>query len=163
MRPDPLLQPLTIRGITFKNRVMSTAHAMGYAEGGLPGERYQLYHEQKAKGGLALTMFGGSTAVSADSPFGHLDLSTERCIPAFRQFSERIHAHGCALICQISHLGRRSRPSTGNGLPLIAPSAVREPMHRGFVRAMEPHDMARVIGDFRHGPPGAASRPVWTE
>ncbi len=148
MRDDPLLQPLTIRGITLRNRVMSTAHATGFAEAGLPGERYQLYHEQKARGGLALTMFGGSTAVSADSPFGHLDLSNDRCIPAFRAFADRIHAQGCALICQISHLGRRARPSTGNGLPLIAPSPVREPMHRGFVKAMEPQDFARVIGDF---------------
>lgn len=148
MRDDPLLQPLVIRGITLRNRVMSTAHATGYAEAGLPGERYQLYHEQKAKGGLALTMFGGSTAVSADSPFGHLDLSNDRCIPVFRAFADRIHAQGCALICQISHLGRRARPSTGNGLPLIAPSPVREPMHRGFVRAMEAGDIARVIGDF---------------
>ena len=93
-------------------------------------------------------MFGGSTAVSADSPFGHLDLSNDRCIPLFQAFADRIHAQGCALICQISHLGRRARPSTGNGLPLIAPSPVREPMHRGFVKAMEAHDIARVIGDF---------------
>ena len=67
-------------------------------------------------------MFGGSTAVSADSPFGQLDLSSDRCIPAFRDFADRIHAHGCALICQISHLGRRARPATpaalcGNRFP----------------------------------------------
>ena len=40
---------------------MSTAHAPSYVEDGLPKERYQLYHEEKAKGGLALTMFGGSS------------------------------------------------------------------------------------------------------
>lgn len=145
---DPLLRPLAIRGVTLKNRVMSTAHATGFAEGGLPGERYQAYHEAKAQGGLALTMFGGSTAVSADSPFGHLDLSSDRCIPAFRQFAERIHAHGCALVCQVTHLGRRARPAAGLGLPLIAPSPVREPLHRGFARAMEPHDIRRVVDDF---------------
>ncbi len=65
---DPLLQPLTVKGFTFKNRIMSTAHAPGYAEAGLPGERYQLYHEEKARGGLALTMFGGNSMVSADAP-----------------------------------------------------------------------------------------------
>ena len=30
-----LLSPLTIKGVTLKNRVVSTAHAPGYAEAGL--------------------------------------------------------------------------------------------------------------------------------
>ena len=56
---------------------MSTAHAPSYVEDGLPRQRYQLYHEEKAKGGLALTMFGGSSSVAADSPssFGQIDIS----------------------------------------------------------------------------------------
>ena len=41
-----LFQPLTIRGRTLKNRIVSTAHAPGYAEGGMPGPRYQAYHEE---------------------------------------------------------------------------------------------------------------------
>jgi len=145
---DPLLQPLTIRGVTFKNRIMSTAHATGYAESGLPGERYQLYHEEKARGGLALTMFGGSSFVSADTPSGHIDVSTDRCIASFTQFAKRIHAHGCALTCQISHLGRRVKPNTGSWLPLVAPSAVREPLHRGFPKPMDLHDIRRITDDF---------------
>ena len=50
---DPLLQPLTIRNVTFKNRIMSTSHACGLEEGGMPKERFQRYHEEKAKGGIA--------------------------------------------------------------------------------------------------------------
>ena len=61
---DPLLQPLRLKTLTLKNRVMSTAHAPAYVEDGLPQLRYQLYHEEKAKGGLALTMFGGSSTVA---------------------------------------------------------------------------------------------------
>ena len=146
--PDPLLQPLAIRGVTLRNRVMSTAHATGYAEGGLPGERYQLYHEQKAKGGIALTMFGGSSAVSADSPFGHIDVSSDRCIAPFRAFAQRIHRHGAAIMCQISHLGRRSRADKGSWLPIVAPSATRDALHRGFAKEMERHDILRIIDDF---------------
>ena len=148
MRDDPLLRPLTVKGVTFKNRILSTAHAPGYAEAGLPGERYQLYHEQKARGGLALTMFGGSSTVSADAPSGHIDVSTDRCIAPFRHFADRIHAHGCALICQISHLGRRTRAGRGTLLPIIAPSAVREPLGRSFAKPMEGGDIARIVAAF---------------
>ena len=44
---DPLLQPFRLQGLTLRNRVLSTAHASGYAEGGRPALRYQRYHEEK--------------------------------------------------------------------------------------------------------------------
>src|SRR6185312_12725325 len=65
---DPLLQPLALKHLRLRNRIMSTSHACGLEEGGMPGERYQAYHEEKAKGGIALTMFGGSSNVAKDSP-----------------------------------------------------------------------------------------------
>ena len=93
---DPLLQPLRIKHVTFKNRVMSTSHACGLEEGGMPTERYQLYHEAKARGGIALTMFGGSSNVAPDSPniFRQLNVGTDAIIPHLQQFSDRIHRHG---------------------------------------------------------------------
>src|SRR5215813_10360031 len=102
---DALLQPLKIRNLTLRNRVMSTAHAPGYAENGMPGERYQLYHAEKARGGIALTMFGGSSSVAPDSPlpFAQLSLAEDRVLPYLRQFAERVHEHGAALMCQITH------------------------------------------------------------
>src|SRR3712207_1871284 len=108
---DPLLQPLRLKHLVLKNRVMSTAHAPAYVEDGLPRLRYQLYHEEKAKGGLALTMFGGSSSVAADSPssFGQIDISHERIVPVLQEFAARVHRHGCALMIQITHAGRRTR------------------------------------------------------
>ena len=64
---DPLLQPFQLRYLTLKNRIMSTSHTMLYAVDGAPQQRYQLYHEEKAKGGIALTMFGGSSNVAQDT------------------------------------------------------------------------------------------------
>lgn len=146
----PLFEPLTLRGRTLKNRIVSTAHAPGYAEGGMPGPRYQAYHEEKAKGGLALTMFGGSSIVSGDvtSIYGQIDVSTNRVIPHFRAFAGRIHAHGAMLMCQISHMGRRTVWDAGDWIAPIAPSAIRDPAHHSMPRAMEEEDIARVIADY---------------
>ena len=65
---NPLLTPFKLRHITFKNRILSTAHAPNYVEDCMPKLKYQLYHQEKAKGGMAMTMFGGSSNVSIDSP-----------------------------------------------------------------------------------------------
>jgi 2,4-dienoyl-CoA reductase-like NADH-dependent reductase (Old Yellow Enzyme family) len=151
----PLFWPLALRGRVLKNRIVSTAHAPGYAEDGMPGERYQAYHEEKARGGLALTMFGGSSIVSGDvtSIYGQIDVSRDAVIPHFRRFAERIHRHGALLMCQISHMGRRTVWDAGDWIAPIAPSPVRDPAHRAMPRAMQEEDIARVIADY-----GAAAR-----
>ena len=143
---DPLLQPLQLKHLTLKNRVMSTAHAPAYVEDGLPKLRYQLYHEEKAKGGLALTMFGGSSSIATDSPssFGQIDISHDRIIPILQEFSQRIHRHDCALMIQITHAGRRTRWDTGDWLPPVSPSPLREYQHRSFPKEMEIEDIRRI-------------------
>ena len=147
---DPLLRPLTIKHVTFRNRVMSTSHASTHDDGGMPGERYQRYHEEKAKGGIGLTMFGGSSMVSPDSSWGggQVDVSGDGVIPLLRQFSERIHGHGAGLMCQISHLGRRADAFSMNWLPTMGPSAIRETRHRNVPREMDRSDIDRVIRDY---------------
>lgn len=146
-RADPLLQPLHIKGLRLKNRIMSTSHASTMDDGGLPKERYQAYHEAKAAGGIALTMFGGSSMVDQDSNWGggQINVATDEIIPHFRAFAERIHRHGAALMCQISHLGRRADATVGNWLPTLAPSRIRETRHRNIPREMDRADIDRVI------------------
>lgn len=150
---DPLLEPFQLKGLVLRNRVMSTSHAAGLDDDGQPGERYQRYHEEKARGGLALTMFGGSANVAPDSPsvFRQLDVSHDAVIPYFEAFAERIHRHGAALMCQLTHLGRRGDPYTGHWLPTIAPSRLRETLHRSFPKVMDTHDIDRVIRAFAAG------------
>jgi 2,4-dienoyl-CoA reductase-like NADH-dependent reductase (Old Yellow Enzyme family) len=124
---DPLLQPFKLKHLTLKNRIMSTSHACGLDENGLTGNKYQAYHEEKARGGLALTMFGGSASVAPDSlwPSGQVNVSTDAIIPLFEQFTAKVHHHGCALMCQISHLGRRAECYAGDWLPAIGPSPIQ--------------------------------------
>ncbi|MCZ6838097.1 MAG: N-methylproline demethylase, partial [Alphaproteobacteria bacterium] len=147
---DPLLRPFRLKHLALKNRVMSTSHACGLHDGGMPAERYQRYHEEKARGGIALSMFGGSSNVAPDSPntFEQLNVGTDACIPYLREFSERMHRHGAALMCQITHLGRRGNAYAEHWLPMIAPSPSRETLHRSFAREMDEHDIARVVAAF---------------
>jgi NADH:flavin oxidoreductases, Old Yellow Enzyme family len=147
---DPLLKPLQIKQLRLRNRIMSTSHETSLDQHGYPLEAYQRYHEEKAKGGLALTMFGGSGRVSADSSWGgtQLDYTSDAIIPVFQDFSARIHRHGAALMCQISHVGRRANATVGAWLPAIGPSHSREDYNRNFAQEMDRHDIDRVVRDF---------------
>jgi 2,4-dienoyl-CoA reductase-like NADH-dependent reductase (Old Yellow Enzyme family) len=147
---DPLLQPFKLKHLTLRNRVVSTSHEPAYSEDGMPKARYRLYHEEKAKGGIALTMFGGSSLVSRDSPpaFGNLYLWDDAIVPWFRELAEGVHRHGAAIMCQITHLGRRTSNYTGDWLPVLAPSALREPAHRAFPKIIEHSEMRRIVGEY---------------
>ena len=81
---DPLLQPYRLKHLVLKNRILSTAHEPAYSEAGMPTERYRLYHEEKAKGGIGLTMIGGSAIVDRDSPpafGGHVPVTRRATAP----------------------------------------------------------------------------------
>ena len=144
---DPLLQPFQLRNMTLRNRVVSTSHEPSYTEEGMPKRRYRLYHEEKAKGGVSLTMMGGSAVVAPDSPaaFGNLHLYKDEIVPWLRELAYGVHENGAAVMCQITHLGRRTSNYDGDWLPVIAPSAVREPAHRAFPKVAEEWDMDRIV------------------
>ena len=147
---DPLLQPFQLKHLRLRNRILSTSHAPAYVVDGKPQERYQLYHEAKARGGIALTMFGGSSNIAPDSPsvFGQIYVGDDSVIPHFQAFAKRIHGQGAALMCQITHMGRRTTWQSGDWLPVIAPSRQREPAHRGFPREMDRDDIDRVVAAY---------------
>src|SRR3954453_15247614 len=92
---DPLLQPFKLRHLSLKNRVISTCHEPAYSEEGMPKDRYRLYHVEKAKGGCAMTMIGGSAIVDVDSPqaFGNLNAGSDEIIPWFRRLADSVHAY----------------------------------------------------------------------
>lgn len=147
---DPLLQPYTIKSLTLRNRVVSTSHEPAFGEGGLPTDRYRMYHVEKARGGVGLTMVGGSAVVAPDSPpaFGNLLLYRDEVVPWLRQLADEVHEAGAAVMCQVTHLGRRTSNYTGDWLPVVSASPVREPAHRAFPKEAEPWDLDRIVRDY---------------
>ena len=147
---DPLLQPFRLRHLTLRNRVMSTAHEPYYSEDGMPKDRYRLYHVEKARGGVALTMTAGSAVVSPDSPpvFGNLLAYKDEIVPWLRRLTDECHEHGSAVMIQITHLGRRTAWNKADWLPVLAPSPIREPAHRAFPKAAEDWDIDRIVADY---------------
>lgn len=153
---DPLLQPFTLKNLTLRNRIVSTSHEPAYAEGGMPTDRYRAYHVERARGGTGLLMIGGSAVVSPDSPpaFGNLLLYRDEVSGWIRKLTDEVHDAGAAVMCQITHLGRRTSNYTGDWLPVLYPSHQREPAHRAFPKVAEPWDLRRVVSDYA----GAALR-----
>ncbi len=150
MSNDPLLQPFQLKHLTLRNRIMTTSHEPAYPEDGMPKERYAAYHGARAKAGVALAMTAGSAAVSRDSPpvFNNILAYKDEVVPWIKQLTDACHDHGCAVMIQLTHLGRRTRWDKGDWLPSVSSSKHREPAHKAFPKLAEEWDIKRIISDF---------------
>jgi hypothetical protein len=150
MSNDPLLQPYRLKHLTLRNRIMTTSHEPAYPEDGMPKERYAAYHAERARAGVALAMTAGSAAVSRDSPpvFNNILAYRDEVVPWIRQLTDACHDHGCAVMIQLTHLGRRTAWNKGDWLPSVSSSRHREPAHRAFPKLAEEWDIERIIADF---------------
>jgi N-methyl-L-proline demethylase len=139
-----------MKHLTLRNRLFSSSHEPAYSEDGMPKDRYRMYHVEKARGGLALTMTAGTAIVSPDSPpaFGNLHAYDDAIVPWIQAMTDGIHEHGAAAMIQISHLGRRTGWGQDDWLPVVAPSALREPAHRAHPKVAEQWDIDRIVGHY---------------
>ena len=150
MANDPLLQPYTLKHLTLKNRLMITSHEPAYPEDGMPKGRYRAYHAERARAGVALTMTAGSASVARDSPpvFNNILAWKDEVVGWMRQLADECHEHGCAVMIQLTHLGRRTRWDKADWLPVVSASHEREASHKAFPKKVEDWDIARLVEDY---------------
>src|SRR3989442_8152242 len=146
-----LFTPIRVGAVTVKNRISSSGHAEAMAEGGRPTERLAQYHEAKARGGCALTIFGGSSSVHPSSPaaaWKQIANHDDSVIPGYRAIAEAVHRHGCLVFTQLTHLGRRAQSDPEGANVLLAPSQIPERVHREVPHELEGEQIAELVRAF---------------
>ncbi|MGH7319628.1 MAG: NAD(P)-binding protein, partial [Candidatus Rokuibacteriota bacterium] len=145
-----LFSPITLNRVTIRNRIVSTAHATGYAVQGYPRDRYRRYYERKARGGVGLIITFGSCSVHPSSSVAEWNGVAnwdDSIIPDLAAMAEVVHRHGAKVFCQLTHMGRRGT-SANSSRPLLAPSPVAEPVHRERPKELELHEIRELVDAF---------------
>jgi len=150
MKNDPLLQPYQLKHLTLRNRIMTTSHEPAYPDDGMPKTRYRLYHAERAKAGVALTMTAGSAVVSRDSPpaFNNVLAYKDEVVGWMRELADECHDHGAAVMIQLTHLGWRTNWNKGDWLPVVSPGRNREPAQGAYPKLTEDWDIDRIVRDY---------------
>ena len=118
-----IFEPMTIRRMTVKNRIVMTPMGTNYGEQN--GEMSFLhinYYEQRAKGGTGLIIVENA---SIDSPQGsngttQLRIDHDNYLPRLFKFCENIHRYGTKIAIQINHAGASAVSSRINMQPVSA-------------------------------------------
>jgi 2,4-dienoyl-CoA reductase-like NADH-dependent reductase (Old Yellow Enzyme family) len=156
-----LFTPLTLRALTFPNRVFVSPMCQYSCEGGL-ATRWHLVHLGSRATGRAGLVMTEATAVSAEGRISPADLGiwSDAHAAPLRDVSAFIRSQGSIAGIQLAHAGRKASteaPWAGQGTVAlerggwtpVAPSA--EPFSPNYPvpRAMTDEDIDKVVGDFR--------------
>ena len=104
-----LFEPLTVRGRTLRNRIMSAPNMLFQVYKGRPTDYYVGYLEHKAKGGAAIVNLGEVPVMDGGSHTPIIDLLPENW-NIFGEMAAAIKQHGALASIELTHAGRRGRP-----------------------------------------------------
>ena len=148
-----LFSPLTLRGLTLRNRIMMSPMCMySAAEDGQATDWHLAHYVARAAGGIGLVV----TEATAVEPRGRisrndLGLWDDAQIDPLARIARLVQAEGAAMGVQLAHAGRKAFSSEkGHGPQVtVAPSAL--PFDEGW---REPHeldedDIAQIVAAWQ--------------
>jgi anthraniloyl-CoA monooxygenase len=157
----PMFQPLKLRGMELKNRVVVSAMDMYSAAGGTPSDFHLVHLGGKALGGAGLVMTE-MVCVSADGRItpGCAGLYAPEHSAAWQRITGFVHAQSTARIgIQLGHSGRKGStklmwegidaPLDAGNWPVCGPSPIPyQPGVNQVPRELAAAEMAVIAGQF---------------
>ena len=171
-RTPLLLQPLTMRRATARNRLWLPPMCMYSTDDGVVTDWHVLHYATRAQGGFG-TVVVEATAVTPNGRLSPKDLGLwqDSQVEGHRRLVDAIHAGGALAGIQLGHGGRKAgappelptadwaagtpRTSTLEGWDLVGPSAIAYPGH-AVPRALSTAQAYEVVEAFA----AAAARAV---
>lgn len=149
---SPLFKPLTVRGVTLRNRVVMSPMTRFFSPGGVPTDNVAAYYARRAAGGAGLIITEG---VAIDDPAAVDDgnipvMHGEAARGAWRKVVDRVHEAGGTIFPQLWHMGPMLKRGVGphpDAAPR-RPSGIWGPIGSHVVWGLDPEQLrlARVAG-----------------
>jgi len=124
---EALFEPLAIRKLTTRNRLVMAPMTRGFSPDGVPGDNVAAYYRRRAEGDCGLIITEG-VAIDHPTALGDCGLD-ERDVPVlvgdaplagWRKVVSGVHEAGGRIVAQLWHMGRVVHPDLGGGQPVSA-------------------------------------------
>lgn len=156
-----LFSPLTIRSVTFRNRIGLSPMCQYSAADGFANDWHLVHLASRAVGGAGLVMVE-ATAVEARGRISPADLGLweDAHGPALERIARTVFSHGAMPGIQLAHAGRKASspvPWAGGaplsaeagGWPVVAPSAIPFDDRSPVPEALTAGGIQQVVDAFR--------------
>lgn len=165
-----LFDPLTIRSITLRNRIVVSPMCQYSSVDGFATDWHLVHLGTRAVGGAA-AVIAEATAVSPEGRISPHDLGIwkDEHVPMLVRITEFIRAQGTVAGIQLAHAGRKASADApwrggralevteGGWRPLYAPSAIAFSSSTPVPVAMTHGDIDRIVHDFQRAAERALS------
>ena len=156
-----LLDDLTLRGVTLRNRIVVSPMCQYSSVDGVAGDWHFVHLASRAVGGAGL-IFTEATAVTSEGRISPQDMGlwNDAQVEPLARIVRFIDAQGGVAGLQLAHAGRKAstlRPWDGEGVAareaggwteVVAPSAVRFADHYPAPRALGEQEVGAVVEAF---------------
>ncbi|MDX2358963.1 FAD-dependent oxidoreductase [Dietzia sp. PP-33] len=143
--PDTLFTPLTIGRHRMRNRIVNTPHQTHLAQGGRVTPAQIGYYEARAAGGAGMIVTGSWSTWRRTWPTPLVNLAADpEAHDGHVALAEAVHRHDTLLVGQLHDSGRQGS-SGWQRLPLLAPSAIADPIVREVPKELEHHEIEEMV------------------
>jgi 2,4-dienoyl-CoA reductase-like NADH-dependent reductase (Old Yellow Enzyme family) len=147
---DVLFQPLSLGTVTTRNRILLSAHDVGFCDEGLISDRYIGYLQARARGGSGLIVTCSQKVHPTGGRSGDPQAWREENVPRYGKLSRALHEHDTLAFSQLNHIGQQDMGSQDidEWHAPLAPSAIPSPLVGKIPKAMDDEDIAMVVEAF---------------
>jgi len=143
-----LFSPITINGMTLKNRIVMTAMHLGYTPEGEVTDRLIHFYERRAKGGVGLIIVGGCPIDDYSGMPSMVCINDDRFIPGLQRLTRAVKAGGSKIAAQLYQAGRYTHSAMIGGRKPFSASAVRSRLTGETPRALELEEIPGVQAKY---------------
>lgn len=150
---EPLFEPLTVKSVTFRNRIVMAPMTRNFSPEGIPGPDVAAYYRRRAEGGVGGIMTE-ATCVEHKGAVGDAGLGEhgtpymygDAQLEGWRRVVDAVHDDGAVIFTQLWHMGVMKRPGTGPhpDYPACRPSGIWGPTDKVTVLA---RDYVEMMGE----------------
>jgi 2,4-dienoyl-CoA reductase (NADPH2) len=139
-----LFEPITIKNLRIKNRIVMPSIGLAYTRDYSFNETFKAFYRERAQGGVGLMTIGPVGIDRVGCVPLMLGLFDDKHIEPLRAFVEELHRETDVKVAtQLFHMGRYAF-SMFTGMPPIAPSAIPSTLTGETPREMKKEDIEEV-------------------
>jgi 2,4-dienoyl-CoA reductase (NADPH2) len=151
---DTIFQPLTINGLTLKNRIVrsSLGGRIDYYDGSMSDARIA-WERRFARGGIS-AIISSNAGIRTDGIAvpGYASIDHDRTIPSWRALVRAVHEHDCRYIIQLHFSGRQRDLPRREFVGELAMSSTNRPdlLYGLRARRMNIDEIHVLVRDYGH-------------
>ena len=148
MDMEKLFEPLIINNLQISNRFVRSATVDNEGKDGMVTESQLTRYRQLAKGEVGLIISSGLfPSLDGCGAPGQLGIHKDEMIPSLMKLSTVVHENGGKIAAQLMHPGWFGHPEL-NGVPVVGPSAIVNPINHFEVRALSSDEVYEYVDYF---------------